>query len=130
MVNGIELVFTLMIVFQLKHFAADYLFQHNYMLKKVSPHWDFVGPLTLHCAVHGLMTLFIVMYFNSSLWWLGVADFTIHFLLDRLRSGPNYLGRFKDINTSLFWWILGADQMLHHLTHIGIIWCIVEYTLN
>lgn len=126
MTNGVDMVFILMVVFQLKHFAADYLFQHNYMLKKVSPEWDFVGPLALHCAVHGIMTLLICLYFNPSLWWLGLVDFSIHFFLDRLRSGPNYLGRFKNINTSSFWWVLGADQMMHHLTHIGIIWYIVK----
>ncbi len=121
-----ESIFILMIVFQLKHFAADYIFQYNYMLRKVSPKWDFIGPLALHCAVHGVLTLGICLYYKPQLWWLGVADFTIHFFLDRLRSGPNYLGRYKDIHQSIFWWILGADQMFHHLTHIWIIWVLIQ----
>lgn len=128
MTASIDTVFILMIVFQLKHFAADYLFQYNYMLKKVSPNWDFIGPLALHCAVHGLLTLFICLYFNASLWWLAIVDFGVHFFLDRFRSGPRYLGRYKDINTSFFWWILGADQMAHHLTHLWIVWMLVGST--
>jgi hypothetical protein len=122
MAATIETVFVLMIVFQVKHFAADYIFQYNYMLKKVSPGWDFLIPLVLHCFVHSFLTLLICLFFTPHLWWLSLVDFVIHFFLDRLRSGPRYLGRFKDPHKSIFWWILGADQMLHHLTHIGLTW--------
>lgn len=122
----VDLVFVLIIVFQLKHFAADYLFQYNYMLKKVSPSWDFIAPLSLHCFVHAFLTLLICLYFTPHLWWISIIDFVIHFFVDRFRSGPRYLGRFKDPHTSLFWWILGADQMVHHLTHIAIIWYMIN----
>lgn len=27
-----------------------------------------------------------------------------------------------------FWWALGADQMVHHLTHYWIIWTLICYT--
>lgn len=125
MTPTIETVFMLMIVFQVKHFAADYIFQYNYMLKKVSPGWDFLVPLLLHCFVHSLLTLIICLIFTPHLWWLSLVDFVIHFFLDRLRSGPRYLGRFKDPHKSIFWWILGADQMMHHLTHIWLTWYMI-----
>lgn len=127
MTPTIENVFILMIIFQLKHYAADYIFQYNYMLKKVSPSWEFVVPLTLHCVVHAALTLVVVLFVAPHLWWLSLVDFIIHFFLDRFRSGPKYLGRFKDPHKSSFWWILGADQMAHHLTHIWIIWYIVNH---
>jgi hypothetical protein len=59
------------------------------------------------------------------MWWLALVDFAIHFVLDRFRSGPRYLGRYTDLDKPLFWWILGLDQMLHHLTHLWIIWMII-----
>ena len=127
MTSTIETVFILMIIFQVKHFAADYIFQYNYMLKKVSPRWDFLVPLVLHCSVHSFLTLVVCLVFKPHLWWLSLVDFIIHFFLDRLRSGPRYFGRFKDLNKSIFWWILGADQMLHHLTHIGLIWYMIHH---
>ncbi len=117
----IQTLFILMIVYQLKHFFADYIFQYNYMLKKIRPGWDFIAPLGLHCAVHGAMTIVICLFVKPSMWWLGLLDFGIHFVTDRLRSGPRYLGRFTDIHQSIFWWILGFDQMVHHLTHLLII---------
>jgi hypothetical protein len=117
----IQTLFILLVVYQLKHFFADYIFQYNYMLKKIRPGWDFVAPLSLHCAVHGAMTLAVCMIYRPSMWWLGLLDFAIHFLTDRIRSGPRYLGRYTDIHASIFWWILGFDQMIHHLTHLLII---------
>jgi len=118
-------IFILLVIYQFKHFIADFLLQHNYMLKKIRPGWDFVLPLSLHCLVHAVLTLAICFYYRPDVWWLAAIDFTVHFTLDRVRSGPRYLGRYNDINQSIFWWILGFDQLLHHLTHLWIIWMIL-----
>lgn len=120
-------IFVLLVVFQLKHFIADFPLQREYMLRKVSPRWDFVLPLSLHAGVHGALTLAIAVYVNNSLWWLAFADFAIHFVMDRIKSGPRYLGRFNDKNRAGFWNALGIDQMVHHLTHIWIIWMLVTH---
>ncbi len=125
--SQVSLIFILMAIYQVKHFLADYLFQHNYMLKKIRPDWDFMGPLALHCCVHAGLTLSICLYFRADMWWLAMVDFGLHFFMDRLRSGPKYLGRYNDINQSIFWWILGFDQMIHHLTHLLLIWLILFY---
>lgn len=194
----IGIVFILLVVYQLKHFIADYPLQGTYMLGKFKPGWDFLGPLTAHCGVHAAMTFviscvcFFVAYgFNFySLLPVGVmslilaaTDFAIHFAMDRIKAGPKYLGRYKalsgaefmnyvqklkfaqsgveqatkmlakegateadkdfwennrnfhqqDVDTVLtafknnvyFWWALGLDQMVHHLTHYGIVYIIV-----
>ena len=128
MTATVETVFVLMIAFQFKQFAADYLFQYNYMLKKVRPGWEFVPPLTLHCAVHAFITLLICLNFAPQFSWMALIDFSIHFVIDHFRSGPRYIGRFNDPHQSIYWWILGADQMAHHLTHIGIVWYIITHS--
>src|SRR5690606_13474108 len=113
--------------FQLKHFVADFPLQMNFMLtKKVSPNWDFLLPLLAHCAVHALLTTLICLYYAPQLWYLGFVDLGIHFLMDRIKASPNYLGRFNNISKSSFWWALGFDQMIHHLTHIFIIYVITR----
>ncbi len=127
MSQEVQTIFTLVVIYQFKHFLADYLFQHNYMLKKIRPDWDFIWPLALHCTVHAVFTLSICLFYRPELWWLAFLDFGIHFITDRFRSGPTYLGRFNDINQSIFWWILGFDQMIHHLTHLLIIWMLLYY---
>ena len=125
----LEWTFILLIVYQVKHFVADFPLQREYMLGKVRPGLDFVLPLTMHCGVHAAGTLIIVMVCNPSLWWLAPLDFIIHFLADRLKSGPRYLGRFNDLSKAGFWNVLGLDQMVHHLTHIYFIWVIVHHTV-
>lgn len=117
--------FVLLIVFQIKHFLADFPLQFPYMLRKFRPGWDFVLPLTTHCLVHAFLTLVIVLCVDYRLWWLAVGDFVVHFIMDRIKSGPRYLGRFKDATTTSYWVSFGADQMVHHLTHMLIVWILI-----
>jgi hypothetical protein len=134
-------IFVLLIIYQLKHFIADYPLQGQYMLGKFKEGWDFLGPLTAHDGLHAVMTFCIAFYFTPVLVAVGLAglDFVLHFTMDRLKAGPKYLGRFKTLtakeyptatnqqklNNKFFWWALGLDQMVHHLTHYLIIYIIV-----
>lgn len=128
--STIELVFILVIIFQLKHFIADFPLQSSYMLMKQRADWSFFTPLLVHSLVHATMTLAIVLWFAPSLWWLSLVDLTVHFVLDRIKAGPKYLGRFNDIHKKSFWFFFGLDQMLHHLTHLYFIWLIVKHSLG
>lgn len=119
--------FQLLVLFQIKHFIGDFPLQREYMLKKFLPGWEFFIPLATHCIVHGLLTLAIVMAVSFNLWWLAVIDFVIHFIMDRIKSGPRYLGRFSDKNRAGFWNSFGIDQMIHHLTGFYIIWVVIHY---
>lgn len=94
------------------------------MLRKFSPGWEFAAPLALHCFVHASITLAIILAFKPSLWWLAAVDFVVHFLMDRIKAGPRYLGRFNDISRTSYWVAFGFDQMVHHLTHFYIVWVI------
>lgn len=125
------------------------------MLGKFKPGWDFVGPLAAHCAVHAVFDLFILALQGMlHLWWLAVLDFVIHFVMDRVKASPQMLGRFKALSANemknilsyvptlgekgvkekfgkelksnvYFWWSLGVDQMVHHLTDILLIYLIL-----
>lgn len=136
------LLFALLIIFQLKHFLADYPLQGKYMLRKFLPGWGFFLPLLAHTVVHGAMTAAIVAAFTGNIElaaWLALLDVGIHFTMDRIKAGPKYLGRFKPLtaeqymtagtaekrNNVFFWWSLGFDQMIHHLTHYVIIYIIL-----
>lgn len=124
--DPLRLTFVLLVIFHVKHFLADFPLQFNFMLKyKVSPNWQFLVPLSLHCLTHSLFTLLIVLIIDPSYWWLALLDFAVHFVMDRLKAGPRYLGRFNDPSKSSFWISLGFDQMVHHLTDILVIWILV-----
>ena len=131
-------VFLLLLVFQIKHFLADYPLQTGYMLGKFKPSPDHFFPLLSHSAVHGALTFFICYVFTSALILplvLGLIDTGIHFAADRLKASPKLFGKYKALTKSefanatakqrrgnkYFWWALGFDQMLHHLTHYAVI---------
>ena len=160
----ITIYFILSIVFQVKHFVADYPLQNEYMLGKFKGGWDWVKPLAAHCGVHGLMTLAILTLLCQWLSWgmilfLSVLDMVIHFGMDRIKASPNLLGKYESLDKTCFkgvyafakgdfksmkvddmftdaekqekiawgqnrlkenkyfWWSLGIDQGIHHLTH-------------
>lgn len=140
----------LLIYFQIKHFIADYYLQGPYMLQKFRPDWGFFLPLAVHAGVNAICTLPILLILAPHLWYLCLVDFVIHFVMDRIKAGPKYLGRFKalsakDMNYILlyknttkfkkfepelksnraFWLSLGFDQMVHHLTHYFIIFVVI-----
>jgi hypothetical protein len=123
-------IFTLLLAFQAKHFIADFPLQGRYMLGKFKADWGFVAPLSAHVSVHACFTLLIAVVFGAPLAFaaaLAVFDAVIHFAMDRLKASPRLLGRYKP-DGPYFWWALGLDQCVHHLTHYAIIWFLVTKT--
>ena len=160
------MIWILLVIYQLKHFLADYPLQGKYMLGKFKPYPQFILPLLAHALVHGLFTYTIVYLFHKGVYVaLGLAafDMGIHFVVDRIKASPNMLGQFKALSANeyvneilpvlndpddmggrsaitrtggdtkfsiamkriksntYFWWALGWDQMMHHLTHYALI---------
>lgn len=118
-------VFSLLALFQLKHWLCDYPLQRPYMLKKFRGGSEWVLPLAAHAGVHGGFTLAIALLVSPALWWLSLVDFTVHFAVDRIKAAPTWGGRWKP-NQPYFWWALGADQAAHHLTHYFVIFCLLN----
>ena len=123
MAPQIQLAFILLIVFQVKHFICDFPLQSDWMVHfKTAAGWKFVWPLSAHCLIHAGATLCILLWWSPHLWWLTGVDFIAHFLMDRFKSSPNFLGRYSDRTRHAFWSALGFDQMVHHLTSFYIVW--------
>lgn len=137
------MVFSLLIAFQIKHWLADYPMQRRYMLGKFREDWGFLLPLLAHAAVHGAMTAWIcafVVGFKPVILLPALFDIVIHATMDRIKASKKYLGRFKPLTSDTaptatdaqwksndhFWWSLGLDQGVHHLTHYAIIWWLVR----
>ena len=120
--------FILLIIYQFKHFLADFPLQNTYMLGKFKEsRW--ILPLASHAGVHATFTLVIAYFFTESLniiLFVTALDFVIHFIMDRIKASPNLLGRWKP-DQAMFWNALGIDQMVHHLTHYIIIFILVIF---
>ena len=168
----VEFIFILLVVYQLKHFLADYPFQGQYMLGKFSDDWKvWVPALSAHAGVHALMTWIIFQWVQGFYTQFGdvntglsaaaaAIDFVVHFTMDRIKASPNLMGRWKNLSprdyeyykkcdsypgndphvhrvvskifrgNKYFWWALGFDQMVHHLTHYGLIYILIVYMVN
>lgn len=137
-----SVIFLLLISYQLKHFLCDYPLQTRWMLGKFKLGLQYLLPLGVHAAVHFLGTILITLWFVplKQAILMGLFDFVIHFVMDRVKASPRLLGRFKPLTAetaqhatqkqwrqnNFFWWALGFDQMVHHLTHYAIIWWVIQ----
>ncbi len=105
------------VIFQFKHLFADFILQTPWMAagKEKPRHW--LAPLAAHAGVHGVLTTAILGVTAPAITGLGIADFAVHFAIDRAKG---LLSREFDADTTKtsFWWLIGIDQTLHHLTHL------------
>ena len=105
------------IAFLLKHLAADFLLQTDWMARGKEAERGWLAPLTAHVAVHAAITALIFTVAAPALVWLAAVDFGVHFFIDRMKG---IIGRKLTLapSSSGFWWLMGIDQTLHHATHL------------
>ncbi len=111
-------VLAALIAFLFKHLIADFILQTSWMANGKERERGWVFPLTIHAGIHAVATALVFYLWAPTYWWMGVVDFFVHFAIDRAKS---ITGRALKIDNtqSIYWWVFGVDQTLHHLTHLG-----------
>ena len=110
-------IFIILLLLQIKHFICDYPLQNAYMLNKMKEK-GWVLPLLSHSIVHGVGTFIVfVLYDFKIACILAILDVILHFIVDRIKASPKLLNRWG-IDKSMFWNMLGLDQMMHHIINI------------
>ena len=113
-------LFVLLILFQVKHFIADGPLQTKRMVDEKSIYGAVPG--LLHAAIHGVLTGVVIMLVIHGVVFaalLAALDFVVHYHVDYAKENVvKYFGWTPAQGP--FWWALSADQMLHHLTYIGL----------
>jgi len=104
------------LAFVLKQFVGDFLLQTKWMAYGKERPTGWLTPLAAHAAVHAAATATIFALFAQSLVWLAAVDFVIHGLIDRAKGLIARRYGLTQANT-LYWWLFGFDQLLHHATH-------------
>ena len=117
-------VFSLLALFGIKHFIADFLMQYDYMIKEKGIYGAPGG--VHHAGIHASWTFLILVPFITDpyqLLLLPVADFIAHYHIDWVKQQLN-----RGLTTAdRMWWVwLGADQAAHYLTYVGIIYVITS----
>ncbi|MCJ2087932.1 DUF3307 domain-containing protein [Methylobacterium sp. E-005] len=109
----------LFFAFAVKQLGADFLLQNAWMAHGKDRTSAWVAPLCAHTGLHGLGTLLIALPVKPALWWLALVDFAVHTVIDR---GKGLIGQRTQfpVTDARFWWLIGLDQFLHTVTHIGL----------
>lgn len=110
--------------FALKQFLADFVLQSNWMAVGKEHARGWAVPLAAHAGCHAVLTLLLALVIFPAFWWFGPVDFLVHGGIDRAKAWASRRLDLKPDETG-WWWLFGADQMLHHLTHLAFIVLIV-----
>jgi hypothetical protein len=111
-------VIAALIIFLAKHLAADFLLQTAWMANGKEQPIGWFPPLLAHVLVHTAATALIFAILAPAYLWMAAVDFVVHFAIDRAKGLLNQVFDTDPTKTG-FWWLLGIDQTLHHLTHLG-----------
>ena len=122
----LEILF-LYIAFRLKQYFCDFVMQTDWMaLTKGKPGREGYKALFSHTVFHGIATTLIALVFAPFLWWLGLVDFIVHSIIDRLKGLFTYK-KGLSYDNRWFWWSFGLDQEAHNYTHlVYIVFMIVQ----
>lgn len=120
MTASFQALIAILIVLEIKHFICDFPLQTRYQYLNKGTYLHPGG--ILHSAVHALFTMLAFLIVSPSL-ALGVAivagEFLLHYHIDWVKE--QFIRRNGWATTRReFWWAIGADQLLHHLTYLGI----------
>ena len=104
-----------MLVLTVKHVVADFLLQTSWMAEGKDQKTGWALPLLAHCAVHLVLTTLLVVIIAPRFWFVGLIDFAVHITIDRAKGFcvATFGVRMGNV---WFWWLIGIDQALHHLT--------------
>lgn len=102
--------------FAAKHLLADYMLQTAAMVAGKDGRQGWLKPLSIHAGIHAAGTLLVVIAIVPMFWWLAPLDFIVHGAIDRTKAILGRHGGWRP-DESRFWWLHGADQAAHHLTH-------------
>jgi hypothetical protein len=104
-----------MLVLTVKHVIADFVLQNSWMALGKDQKTGWALPLLAHCGVHLVLTTLLVVLIAPRFWFIGLVDFAIHIVIDRAK-GICISGFNIQQGHQWFWWLIGIDQALHHLT--------------
>ena len=110
------------VLFQVKHFVADYLLQSTYVVANKGRCGHPGG--ILHAAIHMLASVPVLLALAVPLPGLivtilceGVVHYHLDWAKDRLQKR---LG--LTVTQRAYWGLFGADQLLHQFTYVAMLW--------
>jgi hypothetical protein len=127
--SEIVLVLVALGVLEIKHFIIDYTLQSSYQYKNKGTYGHPGGIIHAGFQALGSLAAFLVITPPLGLAVaIVVGEFIVHYHVDWAKEQLN--ARLKvERGTATYWFIFGADQLLHHLTYIVIVGLLAAYAL-
>ena len=118
-------IFILLALLFIKHWYIDFVNQSNEEVQGKGIYGNAYG--LMHSIKHGVATFIIFWLFLTN--WplaiiLGFIDFVMHYHIDWAKMKINKRWNIT-IEQPAFWAWLGADQLAHSLTYLGLVWIVV-----
>lgn len=120
-----ELLF-LLLLFQLKHYYADFVIQTYDQTVRKGIYRDLIG--ISHSVDHVWTSLLVLFIYSTFFHVSAITIFVICFLEGILHYHIDWAKVHfgcKDITKPLFWNQFGIDQLAHQLTYIVMAWYLV-----
>src|SRR3979411_279798 len=108
-----------MLVLTAKHIVADFFLQNTWMALGKDQKTGWALPLLAHCLVHLAGLSALIRITAPKFWFIAFIVFAIHLIVDRAKG--RCVSTFNvTMDHQWFWWLIGIDQALHHLTGFGL----------
>ena len=110
----------LLVLFQIKHFIGDYLWQTDWMLANKG-RYGHPGGL-VHAGVHGALSAPILIWAGVPIGlavMLALAEAAVHYHIDWAKARA-VRRRDLDAGQTASWRYLGLDQGAHQLTYVAL----------
>jgi Protein of unknown function (DUF3307) len=108
-----------MVLLTVKHVLADFFLQNSWIVGGKDQKRGWALPLLAHCLVHLAVAMVLILIIAPRFWFVALIDFAIHLAVDRAKGFCVSTFRVKSEH-QWFWWLIGIDQALHHLTGFGL----------
>ena len=119
-----ELILIFITLLFLKHFIVDFVLQRKYQYSNKGVYGHPGG--LLHAGLHGLGTAICLWWYDpAAAFALAGTDAGLHYHIDWAKTNINEKMGWGPTTHEQYWWLLGADQLLHALTYIAIVYMIL-----
>jgi hypothetical protein len=115
----------LVLLFQVKHFLADFLWQTDWMFLNKG-RYGHPGGLA-HAGLHALLTAAVLLVAPVSaamLLALAALEFVIHYHVDWSKDHFTRRGAYT-VRDKAFWVVFGIDQAAHQLTYVLLLYLLL-----
>ena len=120
--SDILIALLLIFGFQIKHFLGDFVLQTPWMLNN-RRYYGHPGGLA-HAGVHVALSVIVLAMAETParlLAGLALAEGVVHYHVDWAKDNISSKQKLTP-DRQAFWIALGADQGLHHLTYLAMVW--------